>query len=90
MDREQDNETKRNELAERFGSDLLFADGFDCAIIGVACGHDSGRVVYDCEKMVKAFMKSNGCDYEESLEFLEFNTFGAYVGDNTPLYLWRE
>ena len=64
----------REELAETHGDDILFADGFDTAIIGVACGFDSGRVVYDCEKMVEAFMKDNGCPYEEAIEYLEFNT----------------
>jgi hypothetical protein len=25
-------------------------------------------------------------DYEEAVEFFDFNVVGAYVGDNTPLF----
>ena len=32
LGRKQNDETKRNELAEHFGDDLLFADNFDNAI----------------------------------------------------------
>ena len=76
----------REELAGIYGDDLLFADGYDSAIIGIAGGFDSGRVVYSIPKMIDSCMKGAGMDYHESLEWLEYNTFGAYVGDNTPIY----
>jgi len=79
----------REELAENYGADILFADGYDDAIIGVCIGCDSGRVVYDAEKMVDICAKDLDTDQEEALEFLEFNTFCAYVGENTPMYLIR-
>ena len=79
----------RERIVENFSADdLLFADGYDCAIIGVAGGFDSGRVIYSIPKMVEACMKEAGMSYEESVEWLEFNTFGSYVGDNTPIYLY--
>ena len=77
----------REELCEHFGDDLLFADGYDSAIIGVCCGHDSGRVAYPVSKMIEACMQEAGMTYEDSVEWLEFNTFGSYVGDNTPIYI---
>ena len=43
----------REELCEHFGDDLLFANGYDNAIIGVCSGHDSGRVVYSVKKMIE-------------------------------------
>ena len=76
----------RDELADRFDEDLLFADGFDDAIIGVAAGFDSPRVVYDTEKMAE-LLAGDGMTYEEAWEWLEFNTFGAYVGESTPIYV---
>jgi hypothetical protein len=79
----------REELADNYGVDILFADGYDDAIIGVCIGCDAGRVVYDAEKMVDICAKDLETDHEEALEFLEFNTFCAYVGDNTPIYLMR-
>ena len=82
-------ETIRNRLVEHFGDDLLFADSFDGAIIGVSIGNDSGRVVYDSNEMAKILMERDGMKSEEAWEFLEFNTFCAYVGKNTPIYVER-
>ena len=84
---ERNNPKLREGLAECFGGDLLFADHFDGSIIGVSIGCDSGRVIYDTEKMAKTLVVSDGMTYEEAWEFLEFNTFNAYVGENTPIYL---
>tara|TARA_R110000824_G_scaffold5538_4_gene25577 strand:- start:1751 stop:2029 length:279 start_codon:yes stop_codon:yes gene_type:complete len=84
---ERNNPKLREELATAFGDDLLFADHFDSAIIGVSTGCDSGRIIYDTEKMAKILEESDGMTYEEAWEFLEFNTLNAYVGENTPIYL---
>ena len=77
----------REELCEHFGDDLLFANGYDNAIIGVCNGHDSGRVVYSVEKMIQICSEELAIDYEEAVGWLEYNTFGAYVGENTPVYV---
>jgi len=76
----------RQELADDFGDDLLFLeeDYFDSAIVGVT---DTGRVVYDVDRLVSLFCDNNDCSYEDALEYIEFNTLGAYVGDQTPVYL---
>ena len=84
----QDDEAKRNELAEHFGDDLMFATNFDNAIIGVSMGISWGtKVVYDAEKMARTLVVSEGMTYNEAWEYLEFNTFNAYVGDNTPIFV---
>lgn len=77
----------RQELADRYDDDLLFADGYDGAIIGVAAGFGSPRIVYDKEKMAELLVKGDGMTPEDAWEWLEFNTFGAYVGDQTPIYM---
>ena len=77
----------RQELADRYGDDLLFADGYDNAIIGVAAGFDCPRVVYDTERMAELLVEDDEMTYEEAWEWLEFNTFGAYVGESTPIYV---
>ena len=77
----------REELSEHFGDDLLFADGFDSAIIGVCGGFDSGRVAYSIPKMIEIAAKDLSVDYDEAMEWLEYNTFGAYVGEHTPIYV---
>ena len=84
----QDDEAKRNELAEHFGNDLLFADNFDNAIIGVSMGISCGtKVVYDAEEMARTLVISEGMTEQEAWEYLEFNTFNAYIGDNTPIFV---
>ena len=84
----QDDEAKRNELAEHFGNDLLFADNFDNAIIGVSMGISCGtKVVYDANEMARTLVVSEGITEEEAWEYLEFNTFNAYVGENTPIFV---
>jgi len=77
----------REELVEIYGEDLLFADGFDDAILGVSIGFDTGRVVYDTRKMMESLTKEGDCTEEEAWEYLEFNTFGSYVGEQTPVYI---
>lgn len=74
----------RNYLSENF-PDTLIADGFDDAIIGVA--HD-GRAVYDINAMLDVLIKRDHMLLSEAMEFLEFNTLNAYVGDMTPIFIW--
>ena len=63
----QDDEAKRNELAEHFGDDLLFADNFNNAIIGVSMGISCGtKVVYDAEEMARTLVVSEGITKEEA------------------------
>lgn len=74
------------EIMEIVGDDTLFADGFDSSIIGVAIGFDSSRLIYDAEKMAGTLVEE-GMSYEEAWEYLEFNTFGSWVGEKTPIYI---
>jgi hypothetical protein len=67
--------------------DSLLANGYNNCIIGVASGNDTGRVVYSIPKMIEVCMKELAVDYDEALEWLEYNTFNAYVGELTPIYL---
>ena len=81
---------KTEELLEyirHYFPDSLLANGYDSAIIGVASGNDTGRVVYSIPKMIETCMKELAVDYDEALEWLEYNTFNAYVGELTPIYL---
>jgi hypothetical protein len=73
-----------------FNPEALTADGFDEAIIGVAqrCSKPP-LVVYDAQKCIEILMKRDGMTYEEADEFFEFNTLGSWVGEHTPLFLWR-
>lgn len=75
----------RNQLVERTGDDnLLFADGFDDAIIGVTSTTPL-RVVYSQAKMIRILSKDMTKD--EAIEHLGYNVFDADVGERTPLYI---
>ena len=67
----------------------MFADGFDDAILGLCtCPQtQTKRVVYDKEHMIDVLCRRDGMDYDTALEFLEHNTWTAYVGELTPLYV---
>ena len=79
---------KRVELADKHGDELLFLseDYFDQAIVGVS---NEDRVVYDMDKMIELSCKANNWEIDEAIEYLEFNTWGAYAGKLTPIYIQR-
>jgi hypothetical protein len=85
--------TKRELITEYYAptDDVLFADGFDDAIIGF---HENNWVVvYSRQKCVDILAaefseEEDVSDPEEvAREYLEFNTFSAYVGEKTPLFI---
>ena len=60
-------------------------DGYDKAILGLT---DNGQLVYSKEIMVELLMQDDTeLSEEDAWEFLEFNCFCAYVGDQTPIYV---
>lgn len=63
-------------------TNYLKADGFDEAIIGIDSINE--RIIYSKQKMIKIL--SDEMPEDEAIEFLEFNTWNAYVGDHTPIY----
>ncbi len=68
----------------------LFADGFDEAVLGfVTRWNQPSVVVYDTDMIIKILMERDGMTYEDAVEYFEFNTAGAYVGESTPLFLRR-
>jgi len=77
----------REEIAGRYGDDLMFANGFDDSIIGVSIGISGRAIVYDADKMAKTLITRDEMEYSEAWEFLEYNTFNAHVGDNTPVFV---
>lgn len=75
----------RERLCELYpDSGLIFADGYDDAIVGVDC--TNWRVVYDTSKILDK-LKSDGMDELEAVEFFEYNIAGSYLGSQTPIYL---
>jgi hypothetical protein len=73
------------EIKESADPEALCADGFDEAIIGTDI---EGRIVYDINKMIEVLMEDDEMDELEAIEYLEFNTLFAYVGEMTPKYIY--
>jgi hypothetical protein len=75
-----------DEILEMFSEDeLLKADGFDDAVIGIDIV--KLRLVYDVDKMRTILVDQQGMSFDEAMEYLDFNVIGAYVGEQTPLYI---
>lgn len=76
----------REALAEQ-NPDALLADGLAKALIGYTANqHGQTHAVYDVDKCIVALMRE-GMSHEEAVEYFEFNTLGAYVGENGPIYV---
>jgi len=82
--------TTAREWIAQFNEDALMADGFEEAIVGVAerCGQPS-LVVYDAEKCLSILQDRDGMSREDAIDYFGFNTLGAWVGEHTPLFLWK-
>jgi hypothetical protein len=68
--------------------DALLADGLEAALVGYTVNHHHPHVaVYDIDKCIDVLVERDGMTAEEADEFLSFNTLGAYVGQNGPIYV---
>lgn len=75
------------DLAEA-NPEALLADGLEAALVGYTVNHHRPHVaVYDIDKCVSVLVERDGMTAEEADEFLSFNTLGAYVGENGPIYV---
>lgn len=70
--------------------DALLADGLEDAYLGHTVNHHHQNVaVYDYQRCIDVLIQRDGMDYAGAEEFLQFNTLGAYVGENGPLFIWK-
>ena len=56
------------------------------AFLGVT-NDDPPRAIYSEEKVLDVLVKRDGMTYEEAIEFFDFNIRGAYMGEQTPMYI---
>lgn len=67
--------------------ELIFLEGFDNAIKGTALCQGNTVVCYSIPRMVETLKTRDRMTQEEAVEWLEFNTFFAYFGEHTPVYV---
>lgn len=78
----------RDEIAENY-PELLVLDPeyFDAAILGVANRINTAAVCYSESKIIEILMKEDGMDYDEAVEYYQYNILGSWLGEHTPMYL---
>ena len=83
--------TERKKLSEwvsGYNEEALLADGFEDAFLGICEVFNRPLLAtYDRDKCIEILVQRDEMTYEEAEEFFEFNVAGAWVGDNTPIYL---
>lgn len=81
--------TMRDKIQERYAdTPLLFADGFDDAIIGVTVQYTKQpSVAYNYHRCVEILIERDGMDYEEAVEYMDYNVTSAWVGEHTPSFV---
>ena len=94
---------KREEVAE-YNEEALLCDGFDDAIIGVAQRINLCVAAYDVDKIIEILIPDMDLDGEElklpieeqdsrrhemALEYFNYNIIGSWVGENTPVFIYK-
>lgn len=67
--------------------DIMLADGFEDAIVGIGQRFTDYFMVYDRQRCIDIMVERDGMTEEEAEEFFEFNVVGAYVGKGTPCFV---
>ena len=75
-------------MDQGFENFLIFENpDYDSAIIGIT---ENNQVVYDYEKMIEHLMQEDDMDYEESVDFISYNTIRSlpYAGEGAPIIMY--
>lgn len=68
----------------------MLAVGFEEALIGYGNQFNNHVAIYNRDKCIDILMQRDGMDIEEAEEYFEYNVQGAYVGEETPVFLDQE
>lgn len=65
---------------------ILLADGFNNAVIGLTYRDDELVALYSRDKIIQILIDEQEMSYEDAVEYFEYNIEGSYVGRKTPVY----
>ena len=65
----------------------MLAVGFEEALIGYGNQFNNHVAIYDREKCIDILMTRDGMSVDEAAEYFEYNVQGAYVGEETPVFM---
>lgn len=68
-------------------SEALLAEGFDEALLGFGRRFNTVVAIYSYDRCVDLLVKRDGMSEDEAHEYMEYNVLGAFVGDQTPIYM---
>lgn len=70
--------------------DARLMDGYDDCILGVCerFGQEP-LIAYDFEKVISK-LQTDGLSYDDAVEWFYYNQIGAWVGDRTPVFIFRQ
>lgn len=71
------------------GGELIFLDGHDRAILGVAERDGEDCVVYDGARVIQTLRCRDGMDNDGAAEFFEYNIAGSWIGLGSPIFATR-
>jgi len=85
------NELIDQEIGKQLGEDetVLLADGLESAFLGIGRQFSHAVAIYSYKKTIKNLMRQ-GMNREEAIEYFDYNIAGAFVGDQTPVFLQDE
>jgi hypothetical protein len=80
----------KEKIEEILGEDenVLLADGFEDAFVGIGRQFGKPFAVYDRFECIEILIKE-GMSEEEAEDYFQYNTEGAWIGDQTPIFLER-
>ena len=67
---------------------MLLANGVDDAFIGIGQQFSKFMAVYDKLKCIE-ILTDQGMSDDEAMEYFDYNVTGAFMGDNTPVFIER-
>jgi hypothetical protein len=69
---------------------ILLADGLESAFMGIGRQFTHPVAIYSYKKVIKILMRDHKMDRENAEEYFDYNIAGAFVGDQTPVFLQDE
>ena len=66
---------------------ILLADGLENAFMGIGRQFTHPIAIYSYKKAIKILTRDHKMNREEAEEYFSFNIAGAFVGDQTPVFL---
>lgn len=85
--------TLKETLVERGYEDTIIFENpsYESAVIGIS---ENGQVCYSYEKMIEHLMKEDSMEYDEAMEFIDYNTIRALPycnpADKRPIVIYED